>query len=267
MAVAVHRYRLALQVRTFECAMDSGQPSRHVAAEILWIREVTPELAIWRVRPLGTTISFSPGQYVAMGLPVEGRMIERPYSICSAPHEEELEFFLELVEAGALTPRLFQMSPGEEVYLRRSAKGRFFLDTSTRHHVMVASVTGVAPFVSMLRDLVRKGESRHRILLLHSASAPLELGYAEELTALSRMHEWFEYVPTVSRPWLAPDWPGERGRAEDVVRKYADRADFLPGGATVYCCGNPQMIRNVHGVMERAGFPLQSIREENYWLA
>lgn len=246
-------------------AMDEVNLTKHVAAEIVTIREVTRELAIWRIRPRGEAIQFTPGQYIAMGVPVAGRMIERPYSICSAPGEAELEFFLELVEAGALTPRLFQMRPGEDVYLRRSAKGRFFFDRAIGCHLMVASVTGVAPFVSMLRDLVKKEDSSRRILLLHSASTPVEFGYDGELAALARTHEWFEYIPTVSRPWLAPDWQGESGRAEDVVRKHADRAGFVPGAAQVYCCGNPQMIRNVQGVMERAGFPLQSIKEEMYW--
>jgi ferredoxin--NADP+ reductase len=239
---------------------------QHAVAEIADIREVTPDLAIWRVRPHGAEIRFSPGQYVAMGLPIGQRLIERPYSICSAPGEEEMEFFIELVEGGMLTPRLFQMRPGEEVYMRRLAKGRFLLDDAARDHLMVASVTGVAPFVSMLRDLVRRKVSTQRILLLHSASAPLELGYDRELTLLADAHEWFEYVPTVSRPWLAADWSGERGRAEDVVRKHADRAGFQPGSATVYCCGNPQMIRNVQGVMGRAGFHSKAIREETYWL-
>jgi ferredoxin--NADP+ reductase len=247
--------------------MNPVPDPKHVAAEIVDIREVTPELAIWRVRPRGTEIPFSPGQYIAMGLPIGERLIERPYSICSAPGDPEMEFFIELVEAGRLTPRLFQMRPGEEVYLRRSAKGRFLLEGSTQDHLMVASVTGVAPFVSILRNLVRSGDSTRRILLLHSAGTPAELGYEAELAALSRSHEWFEYVPTVSRPWLAPGWSGECGRAEDVMRKHADRAAFRPGSATVYCCGNPQMIRNVQGVMERAGFPLQAIREETYWLA
>jgi len=247
--------------------MNAIPDSRHIAAEITEIREVTPQLAVWRVRPRGAEIPFSPGQYVAMGLPIGERLIERPYSICSAPGEPELEFFLELVEGGMLTPHLFQMRPGGEVYLRRSPKGRFFLDDVTPDHLMVASVTGAAPFVSMLRNLVRTNDATRRILLLHSASTPAELGYDKELAELARAREWFDYIPTVSRPWLAPDWSGERGRAEDVVRKHADRAAFRPDSATVYCCGNPQMIRNVRGVMERAGFPLKSIREENYWPA
>ena len=131
------------------------------------------------------------------------------------------------------------MRAGDDVYLRRSAKGRFLLDAHTRDHLMIASVTGVAPFVSMLRDLVRNGESTRRVFFLHSASEPAELGYVEELAALSESLPWFDYIPTVSRPWLAPDWLGERGRAEDVVRKYADARGFRPGCATVYCCGNP----------------------------
>jgi len=247
-------------------AMHAVPDPQHVTADIAEIREVTPELAIWRIRLCGASISFAPGQYVAIGLPIGERLVERPYSICSAPDEPELEFFIELVEDGLLTPRLFQMHAGEQVYVRRSAKGRFFLEKSTEDHLMVASVTGVAPFVSILRDLARRQDTRRHVLLLHSASSPTELGYAPELAALARSQEWFEYVPTISRPWLAPEWEGERGRAEDVVRKHADRGAFRPGSATVYCCGNPQMIRNVQGVMERAGFALSEIRKENYWV-
>jgi ferredoxin--NADP+ reductase len=238
--------------------------TRHVAAEIMRIREVAPELAIWIVRPL-ERLSFSPGQYVAMGVPVEGRMVERPYSICSVPNEPELEFFIERVSNGALTPRLFHLRVGDEVYLRREAKGRFLLDYAAHDHLMIASVTGVAPFVSMLRDLVHRAESARRVLLLHSASQPAEFGYDAELKALSDSCAWFDYVPTVSRPWLAPEWTGELGRAEDIVRKYADSAGFRPSAATVYCCGNPQMIRNVQGLLQRAGFALESIRQERYW--
>ena len=244
--------------------MGPVDETKHIPAEITTIRNVTPDLAIWRVWPRDV-LRFDPGQYVAMGLPVGERVLERPYSICSAPGEPELEFFIELVPSGALTRKLFEMREGGQVYLRRSAKGRFVLDRQTRVHLMVASVTGVAPFVSMLRDLARRRESTDRVLLLQSASTPAELGYDEELAALSHACSWFEYAPTVSRPWLAPGWRGERGRAEDVVRKYADAGGFAPDAAIVYCCGNPQMIRNVRAVMERAGFPRASIREETYW--
>jgi ferredoxin/flavodoxin---NADP+ reductase len=114
--------------------------------------------------------------------------------------------------------------------------------------------------VSMVRDFANRDAPPGRLLILHSAASPVELGYSDELSAVP----WLAYVRTVSRPWLFPGWTGERGRVEDILRKYADAA-FVPGDTTVYACGNPQMIRNVQGVIERAGFPRAAFREETFW--
>jgi ferredoxin--NADP+ reductase len=240
--------------------------TRFIAAEITARRDLTADLWTFRVRP-AEPLRFIPGQYVALGLPAAGRMLERPYSICSAPHEPELEFFLELVPDGVLTPLLYALRPGAPIYLRRAAKGRFVFDRESRNpnHLMIASVTGVAPYVSIVRDLARQPAAPPRILILHSASTPVELGFSEELEASARRFPWLDYVRTVSRPWLFPDWSGERGRVEDIVRKYADTAGFDPRSTTVYACGHPQMIRNIQAVMERAAFPRNNLREEMFW--
>jgi len=240
--------------------MTEVDSTRYLQGEITARRDLTVDLWTFRVR-LAEPLRFTPGQYVAVALPAAGRMIERPYSICSAPHETELEFFVELVPNGALTPRLYGLDVGAVLYLRRAAKGRFVFDPAAANHLMIASVTGVAPYVSMVRDLARRPDLRRRLLILHAASNPVELGYSQELSEVP----WLEYVPTVSRPWLFPDWIGERGRAEDVVRKYADGAGFVPGDTTVYACGNPQMVRNVRGVIERAAYPRAAFREEMFW--
>jgi len=238
-------------------------PTRYIAAEVTARRDLAADLWTFRVRP-AEPLRFRPGQYVAVAIPAAGRMIERPYSLCSAPQEPELEFFIELVPNGALTPRLYDLGPGAKIYLRRAAKGRFVFDVESGNpnHLMIASVTGVAPYVSIVRDFARRGAPPPgRLLIVHSASSPVELGYSEELAAAPGL----EYIRTVSRSWLFPDWAGERGRAEDILRKYADRAGFLPGDTTVYACGNPQMIRNVQGVVERAGYPRAAFREEMFW--
>jgi len=104
-----------------------------------------------------------------------------------------------------------------------------------------------------------------RVVLLHGASVSGEFGYLEEMRALEATTDWFVYVPTISRPWLDPEWPGERGRVEDVVRKHADRLDLVPGTASAFICGNPQMIDNVKGALRRGGFDSQSVHEEQYW--
>jgi ferredoxin--NADP+ reductase len=245
---------------------------RYASGIVTWRRAVSSELWIVRVRP-EERISFSPGQYVTVGLPRSEKMVERPYSVASSPREQELEFFVELVPEGALTPRLYEVPVGGRVYLRRAAKGRFLYDNASgrRHQFMVATVTGVAPYVSMLRDLAARaseGQRRpHQIVLLQAASVSSELGYREELETYAWTYEWFEYVPTISRAWLDPAWSGERGRAEDVTRKYLDGFGFTAEHATAYLCGNPHMIENVKGVLRRAGFPKESIREEVYWVA
>jgi len=249
--------------------------SKYVTATVVTRREITPELWVVRIRP-EEKIVFSAGQYVTVGLPAPddpgGKMIERPYSVASSPLEAELEFFLELVRRGQLTPQLYDVGPGGQVYLRRSAKGRFVLDTAGGHphHFLVATVTGVAPYVSMARELAVRaaaGEAiPYRLAILQGASVSVELGYREELRGLAERHTWLDYIPTISRLWLESGGEGETGRCEDVVRKHLDALGFTAPDTTAYACGNPDMIENVKGVLKRAGFAKESVREEVYWV-
>jgi ferredoxin--NADP+ reductase len=244
----------------------------HMAATVESRREVTPALCIVRLIP-EERLLFAAGQYVTIGLPEGSRIVERPYSMVSSPREPGLEFFVELVPGGKLTPALCDMPAGSRVFLRRLAKGRFLFDRQSGHakHFMVASVTGIAPFVSMVREFIETeaqgGAMRQAVTLLHSASMPDEFGYLEELRGYAARHAWLQYVPTVSRIWLAPEWRGEAGRSEDVLRKYLDAQGCSPADTTVYLCGNPNMIENARGILIRAGFGKDSIKEEEYWPA
>ncbi len=245
--------------------------SKHIKAVVASRREITPELWVARLRP-EEAIPFQAGQYLTIALPANPKMIERPYSVASSPREPELEFFLELVSRGELTPQLYQVPVGGEVFLRRSAKGRFVLDAASGHrnHFLVATVTGVAPYVSMVRELAARAASGetipYQLAVLQAASVPVEFGYFDEISSLARRHSWLCYVPTISRPWLELAWKGERGRAEDVTRKHLDALGFTPADTTAYVCGNPDMIENVKGVLKRAGFPKEAVKEEIYWV-
>jgi ferredoxin/flavodoxin---NADP+ reductase len=243
---------------------------KHVRGVVSERRDLTNDLWIVRLRT-EEPIPYTAGQYLTVGLLEGSQLVERPYSAASAPEEGELEFFIELVPGGKLTPHLYDVPVGGEVYLRRAAKGRFLLDEAAGrpNHFMVATVTGVAPFGAMVRHLAAReadaGPPSLRIAILHGASTPGELGYREELRARAGERNWLEYIPTVSRPWLAPDWQGERGRVEDVARKYMDALGFKPHSTVAYLCGNPHMVRQMRGVLERAGFERRSVREETFW--
>jgi ferredoxin--NADP+ reductase len=246
--------------------------TKYIKGVVTSRRDISAELWVVRVRPQ-EQIEFKAGQYVTIGLGNGAKVVERPYSIASSPHEPELEFFLELVLEGELTPQLYSVPVGEEVLLRRAAKGRLVFDDASGHpnHFMIATVTGGAPFLSMVRlfgaRLAEQGPPPYRIAMLHGASTSPDLGYEEELARYGREYPWFDYIPSVSRIWLDPEWKGERGRAEDLTRKYLDSFGFTPADTTAYVCGNPDMIENVKGVLKRAGFPKESVREEQFWVA
>jgi len=216
-------------------------------------------------------LAFAAGQYATLAIDAGGELVERPYSIASAPGEHFLEFFVELVPAGQFTPRLWEMRPGANILIRRRIVGQFTLDRSVKRHLFLATVTGMAPFISMLRTQLTERErgafGSDQFVLIHGASHASEFGpYLGELEELSR-DGWLTYVPTVSRPWDEANWSGETGRVEDVMRKHADRLNFDRTNAVAYACGHPRMVDNVKGILTRACFARDQIMEEEYFVA
>jgi len=239
-------------------------------AKIIFRKDHTDDLWSIRVRP-EHPLTFRPGQYVTLGIEEQGKVVERAYSICSSPHEAEVEFFFELVMVGRLTPPLYHRQVGDMLLMRRTAKGTFTLDGKSGHsqHLLVCTVTGVAPYVSMARTLAREARQGRRhdvhLVVLQAASRSWEFAYREELEALAQEFPWFRYIPVISRPWEDPEWKGEVGRVEDILRKYIDALKLEPQNTTVYLCGHPHMIENGKGILRRRGFAKESIRGEVYW--
>ncbi|MFO8098481.1 MAG: ferredoxin--NADP reductase [Salinibacter sp.] len=248
-------------------------PSQYMELTLLERVDFSDDLAVFRVEA-EQPVDFTPGQYATLGLrtPDQDRPLLRPYSVASAPGTPTLEFFIERVEEGALTQRLWTLTPGATLWMRKKIVGRFVLDEQRRHHVMVATVTGVGPYLSIARAQDRaltNGtiESPHRMLILHGASRSWELGFYEKrLSSFAETVDWLDYVPTVSRPWEDPDWSGEHGRVEDVLRKYLDRSSFPIDDTAAYTCGHPKMIDKAQGIFKRVGLSEEAIHEEKYFV-
>jgi len=239
------------------------------------IKRVDLSPMLWTIRlAVDGEFNFTAGQYATLGVqhPNDKRW-ERPYSIASSPHESEIEFFLELVPNGDLTPLLYKLQTGDELLMRKVPKGRFTLDTTSgrRNHFLICTVTGVAPFVSYVRTLYRdwkdgKFSGDQKLFLLNGASHSGEFGYCQELQNFAREVRWLQYLPTISRPWEDPQWAGERGRADDVLRKYADLWGLTGTNSVAYLCGHPEMIEHSKGILKRIGFSKDFMKEEIYWV-
>src|SRR5262245_5170167 len=188
---------------------------RVTSAEIVKRVDLTAEhFKIWL--RCAEPFTFEPGQYCTLG--VAG--VERPYSIVSSPREALLELFIERIPppVGHLTPLLHALRVGDTVTVRPRAKGVFLLRPEFRNHVMVATVTGVAPFVSMLRHWVEGAPDDRRMFVLEGASFRDEFGYDDELAALARSQPRVKFVPTCSRPDDPRNagWQGQVGRVNTI---------------------------------------------------
>ena len=161
------------------------------------------------------------------------------------------------------------MRLGSVIQIRRRVVGQFTLDRNIKRHLMIATVTGVAPFISMIRTQQRERQLvagvRDQFLLIHGASRSEDFGpYYHELEEVAE-EKWVTYVPTISRPWEEANWRRETGRVEDVVRKHADNLGFGSTNSVAYLCGHPQMIENVKTILGRARFAENQIKQEHYF--
>jgi ferredoxin/flavodoxin---NADP+ reductase len=247
---------------------------KHYVATILERRDLAEDLWLIQVDP-GGPFKFVAGQYATLGVNQEGKRIERAYSIVSSPYEEKLEFFIELVPQGELTSKLYLLKVGDTMLCRKIAKGRFTLDLKSgrTNHLLLATVTGIAPFVSYVRTLYhdwKNGNAHgmpgpHKLFCLQGGSRGWEFGYREELEKLAAEVPWFKFATTISRPWEDANWTGETGRVEDLVRKYTDLWGLKPDLTTAYLCGHPSLCENGQGILKRAGWQKGSVFEELYF--
>ena len=232
--------------------------------------DLTPSVAIFRVRPDGPVPAFEPGQYLTLGVTVEGRLVCRPYSTSSAASAAgDLEFLIRLVPGGTFTPLLWALPHGSRLRLG-PPKGLFRLERGdTREHVFVATGTGLAPFVSMVRTaLGSEPATMPRAIVVHGVSREPELAYRELLSRWDREHPGVVYRPVLSRPpeVHAGGWSGHEGRLDAAIGPICDELALDPADTVAYVCGNPGMIASVEALLRGRGFPATAIRTEGYWV-
>ena len=230
-------------------------------AELVYRRDITEELMVIKLAPQEGPFKFKPGQYCTLGK--EG--VERAYSIVSAPYEKTLEIFVELVPEGELTPKMWRMAVGDTMSIRPRPKGIFTLNEKVHHHLMLATVTGVGPYLSIIREYLHQGGTGHYFYVLLGASYQDELTYDGELAELAAQYpEFIKFVPAVSRPKEERNagWEGATGRLNNLVEHYLAEFELPQEDTMVYTCGHPGMIAGVKELVTPLGW---QFREERFW--
>jgi len=116
---------------------------KHYTARVVERKDLSEDLWVTRVDP-GGPFAFKAGQYATLGVDHADKRIERAYSIVSSPYEEgSLEFFLELVPQGELTPHLYKLQEGDTLLCMVPESGRFVV--SFMHLTAVRAAAGTSP--------------------------------------------------------------------------------------------------------------------------
>lgn len=206
---------------------------------------------------------FDSGQFVMIGLEINGRPLLRAYSIASANWEEHLEFFSIKVANGPLTSQLQNLQPGDPVIVSRKPTGTLVLNDLKpgRHLYLLGTGTGLAPFLSIVRD-PETYQRFDKIVLAHGVRTIRDLAYEDQLERALPQHEYLGelvrekliYYPTVTREDFR-----HRGRITDaIVNGSMSAATGLPpldpAMDRVMLCGSPAMLDDLSTLLDGRGF-------------
>ena len=246
---------------------------------LLEVQTLTPSLFTLRTsRDPG--FRFSAGQFARLGVrKPSGCVVWRAYSMVSAPHDEFLDFFSIVVPDGEFTSELSRLKVGDELLIDKQAFGFLTLDRfpDGRDLWLLATGTGIAPFLSILQDF-QAWQRFERIILVYSVREARELAY-QRLIAELPQREYLEglgskllYLPVVTREQVPGALharittlieSGELERAADL--------QLTPEHSRIMLCGNPQMIEDTRAVLKTRDLNLALTRKpgqvavENYW--
>ncbi len=231
---------------------------------------ITPDIMVLRVNTDTPRAEFESGQYTVIGLygresrsanseeeykeSKADKLIQRAYSIAShRTAGNQMEFYISQVKTGQLTPRLFNLTQGDRLYISERIVGMFKLSDTPENMdiVMVATGTGIAPYISFLRSHITEHRNIN-MAIVHGASHQWDLGYYSELSFLASTFSNFYYFPTVTDPdqtWQGHSLWIEEMLSEKILQNEA-KIEISPEKTHFFLCGNPNMIKSVSTWLE-----------------
>lgn len=210
--------------------------------------------------------SFESGQFVRVALDIDGERVARPYSLVNTPDDDFLEIYFNIVSEGPLTPKLAELEENDEIFVTDRANG--FLTVTElpecKHLWMLATGTGVGPFISILRgDNVWK--RFEKVVLGYSVRDLSELSYQEHISMLEKQHgNQFSFVPFITREKV------EGAMDQRIIASIEDSTFEQRTGVDIdedshiMMCGNSAMISDVTECLGKRGLRKHRRREPGH---
>ena len=217
---------------------------------------------------------FEAGQFVKVALEINGEVIGRPYSLVNPPDSRPLELYYVEVPNGPLTPHMAKLVKGDEILVAPHAHGFLILDEipQARHLWLMATGTGVAPFLSILATS-KPWHRFERVVLVYGVGTLCELGYQERISQILAKHpEQFSFIPFLSREQSDFTMHGRIPQAI-IDGRLEERAGMAitATNSQIMLCGNPHMVKDTinvviaRGLKKHRRFAPGHITAENYW--
>ena len=213
-------------------------------------------------------VNFTSGMYVQLVIPPYGKVkgtTQRAYSMSSRPLDKnKIEVLIRLVPGGIATTYVHEhLKEGDSMQLI-GPFGEFQRSETNAIMICVAGGSGMAPFKSILHDLVDKEITDREVWYFFGARTTKDMFYLEEMKALEEKLPNFHFVPALSEPREEDHWTGDSGLITDVLDRYIKEKIGPEKEMEGYLCGSPGMINACNNVMTANGIPLEKIYYDKF---
>ena len=218
-------------------------------------------------------LRFEAGQFVRIALDIGGDRIAKPFSFVNAPEDPVLEFYGVIVPEGPLSPRLARLKAGDALFVADNPAGWLIVSElpAAEDLWLVATGTGIAPFLSVLRTGAPWQRYR-RVILVHGVRNASELVYRDLIEQISRAYPGrLSYVRFTSRETLPDALHGRIPAAVSDGRLEAAAAPISPERSQFMLCGNPAMLKDMAAALAARGLKKHRRRSpgqitvESFW--
>ena len=234
----------------------------YLKARISDIRTLTPSVKLFEIDLGGQTFVYLPGQWVDLKLRTEASQQNAAFSITSTPNgKNTIEIAVKRVEHLPSSRIIHdKLKIGDAISISH-AQGDTLLPENIGQHqplIFIAGGTGVTPFVSMLRQIYAM-DHHFRATLLYSVSSADECLFYDELYAMEKAYENFQFLLTTTRE--AAHHADFFGRINSEMLKLAG----MDHKAQFYVCGPPQMVDDIAALLADLGVADTHIHYDKWW--